>query len=631
MKFLFVIGFCTALFSQELHSLLDAYKKESDLSKVTKRDTSGFLEIYTREDLERMQAHNLLDVLKTVPGLYLKRGANNLTLFTTASAQSTPVTFSRIYINDHDMTSSSFGSGFLIWGEMSIEYIDHIEIYKATSSMEFGNENASIIVKLYTKDAARDNGSKVRIIGDSRGGYDANIYTTDITKNGISYFAYANSDNIRRKTYHNTYNNKTYDFKSDKKGYNLYGSLGYKDYKLEFGKYYKKNDSFIGIGTHKTPEGGGLDAQQLYIHLTKKFPKRLKLQISYDNLEYNRQYNDENGIRIANAPLINSYNIKFNDDIFSVILEKKFQNDANTLFIGSFYKYKAFTAKGDYYDTALTYRHQNQLSNSLNLVSLYAEDTYAVNDTTHILASVKGDFFRYQKDVKSQNEYLAKIGFVKAAGRARFKFSYSKTYIPLAFYQLYNPQNIPYRANPQLNAPKMDLFTTGVYYQDHSKKHKFSLEFVHATLKDTLVYDPSTVYGWVNSKEDIYKELLEMGYRYKFDLDNKIVCNIDFGRNSKDTNFSPAFETTIRAYNRYKKFDFYNELIYRSSYTLYNIYTKASLDFTSAVKYNYSNDFSVGLRGENILNRGFALPYRGVSYAIPVTDQKFFLNMEYTF
>jgi iron complex outermembrane receptor protein len=53
------------------------------------------------------------------------------------------------------MSSSSFGSAFMVWGEMPIEYIDHIEVYKGSSSVEFGNEVASTIIKLYTKKAQR--------------------------------------------------------------------------------------------------------------------------------------------------------------------------------------------------------------------------------------------------------------------------------------------------------------------------------------------------------------------------------------------------------------------------------------------------------------------------------------------
>jgi iron complex outermembrane receptor protein len=34
------------------------------------------------------------------------------------------------------MSSSSFGSAFMVWGEMPIEYIDHIEVFKVVKQLQ---------------------------------------------------------------------------------------------------------------------------------------------------------------------------------------------------------------------------------------------------------------------------------------------------------------------------------------------------------------------------------------------------------------------------------------------------------------------------------------------------------------
>ena len=56
----------TNLFSDEnIEMLLKQYRSESELSKITEKESAGLVNIFTRDDLEKMQAHTLLDVLKT--------------------------------------------------------------------------------------------------------------------------------------------------------------------------------------------------------------------------------------------------------------------------------------------------------------------------------------------------------------------------------------------------------------------------------------------------------------------------------------------------------------------------------------------------------------------------------------
>jgi len=630
-KFLFLLLLVVGvLHAEDLKALLSGYKKESELSNITKRDAAGILELFTRDDLEKMQVHSLLDVLEAIPGIYLQRGSNNLTLLSTSSKVNLPLTYTRLYINDHDVTSSSFGSAFLIWGEMPVEYIDHIEVYKATSSMEFGNENGAVIIRLYTKKASRENGSKLKVGADDFGSLEGNFYTAQVLDNGISYFAFANGNNIKRTTYHNTYNNNTYDYNSNRESYNIYGDINYKSWRFELNVYKKNNDGFIGIGSHKTPNGGGLETNHTYLHITKTFQNDLKLQLSYDKSTYNRTYNDPNGIRVANAPLLNHYGINFDDDIFAVILEKKFKTTNNSLLLGAFYKNKGFESNGDYYDTNLSYRHTNDDSNALALSSVYAEDKYNINQNFQLIGSIKGDFFRYEKDVKSQNELLARGGFIYNYDKYKLKAFYTKGYVPLAFYQIYNPENMPYRANPQLDTIKTDIYTADLEYK--SNQQTVSLEIAQMRAKDLLVYDRTTVNGWKNSSAKYLITVYQLDYTYRFDLNNKFSSSFIYGNNSDNMASASPFNILLKSFNKYKKFDFYNALNYKSSYTsIYGSYIKSGFEFTSALKYHYNKDLMLGLKGENIFHDASQEAYRGVAFTIPTVDQKFWLNVEYLF
>ncbi len=635
MRFYLILFFFFSLSleaQENLSKLLEIYKQKSDLSNITKRESAGFLELYTRDDLEKMQAHHLIDVLKTLASLYFVRGQNNTSLFFKPSSGTMPLTAVRLYINDHDMSSTTFGSAFLIWGEMDISYIDHIEVYKATSSIEFGNENATLVIKLYTKDASRENGGKVRLLTDNYGSYDASVYHAKTFANSFSYFAYAQTDNIQREKYHNYYKNKEYDFNSDKSGYNLYANLAYKKWQLEFGDYKKESGDFIGIGIHKTPSDRDLYARQTYLHLSKKFDNNIKFQISLDDVIYERTYFDENNISIYDGTkdmrtMVQNYYINFHDQIFSTVLEKTFQTDNNKLLIGGFYKYKHFKSTGSYDNLITNYSLRDNYQNSLNLFSLYLENNYDFNQDTRFILSIKGDFYRYNKEITSQNEYILRTGFVKNIKKIQLKLFYTDSYLMVAPYQLYN-NNTPYITNPDLKYPTMQVFSASIRYK--IKKHILKFIVANNKSENMIIYSN----GYKNKDETNRFLRVEGRYNYHYDINNRFLFNIYYAKNNKDIVATPNFGANLRIFNTYKKFDIYNELVYRDDYT--SIYTPhlhidPSLEWTSAIKYHYNQDLSIGLRGENLLNKSYQVAYKNLDEAIQVTDRKVWINMEYTF
>jgi iron complex outermembrane receptor protein len=636
LKVLLLSLIALALYAQEesLSSLLNNYKEESDLSKITKQEAAGIIDIFTRSDLEKMQVKTLNDVFKLIGGLHTTRQSNNIIVFSKPSSNTIQLSAVRLYINDHDMSSSSFGSAFLIWGELPIEYIDHIEVYKGSSSIEFGNETATLIIRLYTKKPQRELGSKVRVYADNKGSLNGDIYNAGILDNGMQYFAYANVNNIKRTTYHNYYASKSYNLKSNHQGHNLFFNLLSQTWSLEVGSYVKEGDNLLGIGIHRTPTGGNLNAYHHYLHITKKFPRDVKLELSYDNLAYDRSYQDENGIQIANAPLLTDYNIKFHDTISSIVLEKLFHMQKHSLLLGSFYKHKTFQADGDYSNNNGSYNHSNSYDNALNIASIYTEYTYKYDNTLHIMASAKGDFLHYKKAIASTNESIFRLGVIKQINNFRLKAFLTKSYVPTPFCKLYNPENMPYKTNPDLKNMRVDLASIALRY----KKDSNELHFIVAKNKlyNVIVYDKRTKNGYKNTNESFFYTRYQLKYIHTFDKKNKIIFDAYTGNNSKDIIMSPKYSAFIQLFNTIKKFDLYNELIYKSSYSYpisptQQISVKNSFDYTLAIKYHYSNDLSFGLRGENLFHDTFEQAYRNYQESIPVNDQKVWVNMEYLF
>ena len=94
---------------------------------------------------------------------------------------------------------------------------------------------------------------------------------------------------------------------------------------------------------------------------------------------------------------------------------------------------------------------------------------------------------------------------------------------------------------------------------------------------------------------------------------------------------SPKYGLNLRSFNKYGKFDIYNEFIIKSDYEAFGVSVDSSIDYTASVKYHMSSNLTFGLKGENIFNSGYEQAYRNLSYSIPVRDRKIWINLEYLF
>ena len=639
--FFYTLLFTSILSAQEsMELLLDQYKAENKLSKITKQETAGFLELYTRDELEKMQAHNLLDVFKTIPGLVLTKDSLAINTFKKHKMKDIPDSVARLYINDHDMSSASYGSAFLVWADMPIEYVDHIEVYKATSSIEFGNEVGSLVIKVYTKKAQREEGGKVRLMASDNGGYDTNIYYGQTLENGLAYFVYGNTDDIKNGEYTHLYNNKAYEIKDSKKSYTLFANLLYKSWTLDMGLYHKNVDAYTGPGIHKTPSGNGVESQHYYAHLTKKFDNGLRVQLAYDHMKNDARFLDENGIVIfdPDSPyegkwLVNDYSTVLKDDVYSVILDKKFHFSKNSLLLGAFYKHKRFSdsayfsAAQSYIPPYTSYQNGATAQNSLDLSSIYFEDNYAYDESLHFIFSMKGDFYRYKKRVKAQDKVIARLGVIKNIEHFQIKAYATHSYIPATFVELYNDSNTPMKVNPDLDYATFDLYSGSIRYKNAG--HSIEGIISHNKLKDAIILHP--VYGYINSPDSVAITTYELLYKYIYNADNKLYLNYSSGKNSVDLDVSPTYSFGARLFNRYKQLDFYNELTLRGPYNYSGVSVGRSYDYTFSVKYHLSKDLSVGIRGDNVFNSGYKQVYSGYYEAIPITPQRFWLNFEALF
>ncbi len=613
-KILAYLVLCTFLFAQDIDLLLKKYEQESELSKITKIDTAGYVYIYTRQMLSTMQAYTLADVLKSMPGLNYTITPNNLNLFTAPSTSFMPATAARLYINDHDVTSASFGSALLIWGEMPIEYIDHIEIYKGSASIEFGDETGLLIIKVYTKLAKREIGKKLRLRADSRGSKSIDTYYAHISDDEHSLFLYLHGADTKSKHYHNQEST----ISKDKDDFTFYANYSTKTLSIEASHYAIDKDPFLGYGRSKRPLGGGLDAKHSYLNLNTEV-LGAQWNFAYDRLNYKRTYKDAEGAYTTQG-YVQDYHLDFTDDIFTLAVKKRLNDTKNTLLLGGFYKFKHFEQKGRF-DTI-----QTNFSNTLHLFTLYVEESYSFDKDFLAIVSLKGDFYQYDKDVQDRFKPTLRLGLIKNIGSWQLKSFYTKTYFPVQFFALYSKNGIPLKTNPRLKYPTLNIFTVAAIRKTpaYSLKCKFGIR----NTKNFISYSPKI--GYYNIGDKTYYSLAEINFAYNIDPNNRLYVDLVKGMNSKGT-FSPDLQINLRIYNSWDNLQLYNELLYKNDYNYYGTRVKQSFDYTLAMKYKVTKDLSIGIRGENLLNKGFRQAYRHIGKAYPVIDRRYIFNVEYTF
>ncbi len=613
---LLLLGVSSAFSAESMAELLRAFKTESELSKITKSESAGFLDIYTREELEKMQVHTLMDVLKlfTIPNI--TRTSDNISRFTKPTFPVMPPFAIRLYVNDHDMTSTSFGSALMLWSDMPVEYIDHIEVYKSASSVEFGNEPGSVIIKLYTKRPEREEGGKVRLMADQRGSYESDAYYAHTTMDGLSYFFYANADNTKRKTYQNA----GHDLDADHYAQSFYANLFKNGWRLEGGSYRKVKGNFLGLGRAYTPNDGEIENHHSYLQLEKLFENGLTVRVGYDHLDCYEKGSDNSGIPAGAAGYVTDYNLQLHDNIVSLIGEKTFTHTNGKLLVGGFYKYKGFKADGAFDSVTASF------DNALNLYSLYLEESYSFNPTTTFIASFKGDYYRFEKVIESKKEHILRAGIIKNIGALQLKAFYTRTYYAVPFLYLYGPDNTPYKVNPKLEFPQPTLSSLGMRYK-HGR-HVLDARMSLITVKNKVLHARD---GTLYNKPKGWYHQYEVKYSFRFDENNVLKTDVYMGENASGLIMSPKYGAHIQLFNSFGKFDLYNQVGYRSNYDFFGVDVKPTYDYTASLKYHVTKDLSVGVRGDNIFGTGYKQSYSRLPYAISIFDRKFWINMEYLF
>ena len=598
-----------------LDDLLSEYEKSESLYHRTKQESAGNLILFSRSDLDKMQAYTLNDVLKTIRMFNLEATRTGMTNLTKSGSDQSSFNSIKLFINSHELNSATLGDALTQYGKMSLYFIDHIEVYQMGNSVVFGNEPGSMVIKLYTKEPSRENATSVQTSIDTRG----SLTLRAIDARKFDEYSYLANFDVSKNNYKN-YNANGYDLSRDGNRGQIYAKFTKKEsYNIEFGATKEKYDSFSGLGN--APVDGHTDATNIYLQATKYFDNNLNFIINLSHEKLDVLNKDAIAIPTADIPRPKQIDVNIGSHIISAILEKRFVHENNDLFIGAQIKHQKFDIN-EYKRDGVSVS-KNWGPTKRNIFMAYAENLYNINENNLITVSAKLD--RYEnKSAASSTEHILRLGYVALLNdNWTLKLFAMKSYVYPTFRQTtFSPY---FNINPDLESIKNKIYSAELTYK--SKKNTITVSAGEGQAKNAIVFNP-ILKKYVNKNETGTFQRVYARFTHDFDINNKIT--LEYFKIFQEKYISSDQGGLVQLFNKIGKFDIYNELVYRSDYiSAFGEKMQAGYDYTLGVTYPVNKKLDIKLKGENLLDKAHEVRINGVD--VPVMERRGLLTMEYTF
>ena len=610
-----IVLFANLLLAQDIDSLLQEFESNTNKSLKTVDDRLGHVSIYSQKDLQLMQYTTINDIFKELSFSNLNKnkfGNLNLSLPGTKEDVSG---FYRIFINDHEISSSYTQAPSGSWMELPIDLVDYIEVYKGNSSFSFGSQSGIFFIRIYTKNPLKENGTQITATLASRGTNSQSVSNSGTLENGWSYLAYFNNTKTK-----DSQSYKSNEFQNDSHQRYFYLSVQKDNTNINIGYTDSKKDNYRGYALDTNPDQGEIDTKDYFIDLTTYFldDKSIKLNLSYDvnELKYEEQKNQPGLAVIPVLPFSSLGNTKEyyqNNRVtkLNALLSKTIAYNNNNLLIGVNFqnkKYqKADTATVDFANTTTNLRGFSDFDEE-QISSLIIQDDIKLNDELLFVFNVKFDKHKREGtlDDFDDNQYRAGAIYTPFE-HFGIKTFYTETSLTPSFYNI----DFADRSASKMQNSEYKYYTLEGVYADANSK--FSLLYNNTKIKNFIYFTPV---GFINVDHIIHSESLMLEYTYELSKNNKIQLN--YFRERHDDVVSNSNEGgNLKFMGEYDSFEYFTSLIYRNSYKYSDVSVAENYNFNLGITYNISKNLSLSLKGENLFDdsteslykEGFAGPY----------------------
>lgn len=599
--FLSILFISHLLYAQDISSLLEELESNNEASLYTVDEKLGHVSIYSQKDLRLMQYTTISDLFKELSLSNLNKNRFGVANLSLPGSKTNVSGFFRIFINDHEISSSYSLSASPAWMNLPMDLIEYIEVYRGDSSFSLGSDNGVFFIRIYTKDAAKENAAELSTTIAYSGSNTQSASYADTLENGWSYLAYFNNTSKKDSI---TY--KENEILNDSETQFFYVNVKNQDIDINAGYTQLRKDNYFGFSLDANPDDGEISSKDYFIDVTSYFldDNSLKLKLSYDVNQFT--YDESNKEGIAFIPILDLSDIsstilqdfKYKNQLqkSTALLSKTFSFADNNLLIGLSYQNKKYITKQN---TAVNLANIKTDAGQFTdfdkeqMYSLFFQDDYKLTDQLLFVLNAKVDKYKRDGYLDDYTDTQYRIGAVYNINENfGLKSFYSRTFISPSF------SNIDYAApdSSDMQNQKYNVFSIeGVYAKENSR---FSMLYSKVKIKDFIYYTPI---GFTNIPHTISSENYSIDYTYTILQDNKISLNYFISKLGEQINNSNK-GGYIKFTGACNSFEYFSSLIYRNAYQYLDTSVDDTYNFNIGLAYNISKDISMGIKVENLFD-----------------------------
>ncbi len=569
----------TLLYSENIDDLLNEFNQKNDTSQKTIDENKGHLVLYTRDRIERMHARTLKDILETTPVIYYHENRYAIP-DPLAGGSGIPYVSNliRVYIDGVEVTQGWLGSGLMLYGDINIDFVDHIEFYYMTPSFETSTEPAYMTIFLYSKQPDQDSGAKLSLLqGDN--GYNAQSFSYGAEKEDYSYMInISHTDAIRDKIDNGTDTPLSRDYQRTQ----IFGYIKNDNQIFHLQLINKETDSLAGLSWDATPELSEVDYLNLHMDYGITFNEYWHAQFTYEWLKTNIRYKDDTPLISAGIPIaLTSFTNESKNDTFTAELTHKTTIGKHHFITGV----KARRKKLIYANTDEAPSLGKEPFDTEVVSSIFFQDQYKYNENNLFSLGVSYNHIDRNGDIGNNDLWQFRVGYIYANDQWSYKtYLYRSMFAkdPLGT-SLYNLDNL---------TPQTSLgFTQEAAYKDNDQ----SVRLILHIMKDEN--------GLLNNDPSIETKYFStiLNYNYILTNNSKLDLQLYYAHYTDIFNVDKLQDWSgyLALSNTYKHFDFYNSVIWHRNSIDYKDY----FDLSSTITWNLNENLSVSLKGENLLNK----------------------------
>jgi len=601
--------------ASELDKLLTNFNHQNDLSQKTIDENKGHLVLYNRDRLERMHAKTLKDVFKTTPVVYYNENRYGLPdPLTSGTFEPYRSNFIRLYIDGVEITEGWMGSGIVLYGNINIDFVDHIEFYYNIPSFETSVEPAYLTIFLYSKDPKRDSGGKVTL---TQGNRRHNVQSVNYGEQKDEYAYMINlthTDAKREKINNGTDTPLSRDF--ERTQLFSYVKTDTQTFHLQVLK--QKSDRLAGLSLDATPLAAEDDYLNVHLDYSIDFSSHWHAQFAYEWLKSDNFYKDDTLIAYSQLFLGTEINLEVQNSVYSAELTYKNRIAKHSIATG-------FKARQKTLDSiVMNDRSANPNFNKESIVSLFFQDQYALSDEELLTLGLEYSKVHRNGNVEEDDLFQLRLGYIYASDHWSYKTYLYRTMFALDPFARYVHVELVDTISAQITKG----ITQEISYKNDTSYARLMLLFMkdeNGLLENN--HEGNTKYFFTT-----------FNYDYSFDMDNKMNLQLYYARYDDIFNLDMLedYSGYLSFSNTYKQLRFYNAVVWHQN----SIDNKNYFDFTSSISLDVNENLTFTLKGENILNKAketnlYRINPTNGSLLTPLfispIDQRITLEVEYTF